>query len=857
MTVQVPRQQRLARLYERMVLDRPLTTLATVALFVAFFAAFAPRMELAASADSLMLEDDRDLDYNRMLRARYGSDDFLIVTFTPEAELFSPPVLERLGRLRDELAAVDGVSNVVTILDVPLLQSPPINLDDLPDGVHTLSEPTVDRQAARTELLTSPLYRNLIISPDGRTTAIRVDLREEDAYQVLFRARQVYVEKREEGPLTPAEQTEFDRIDQAFEANLQRLLEQQDYVIDDVRAILDRYRDEAVLFLGGVPMIISDSIDFIRSDLVVFGTAVILFIIVLLALAFRRPRWVVLPLATCFAAGVGMIGFLGLVEWPVTVVSSNFMSLLLILTLSLTLHLIVRYRELHKEVPEADQRSLVINTVHSKLVPSLYTTLTTMVAFGSLLVSRIGPVTDFGWMMVMGLALAFIFSFTLFPAGLMLVKPLPLKTHYDPTVAATTFFGRFTARQGKIVVAVSLVLAILAVLGTTRLTVENRFIDYFRKSTEIYKGMSLIDRELGGTTPLDVIIDAPPSWQVVEEIDADDPFAEELAEMMAEESGIATSSYWFNSIGLERIQRIQAGLDAFSETGKVASLATTAQIFGQLAPEVLEDDFVLSVLYAKLPAEVRETLIDPYFSEEHDQIRFQIRVFESDPSLRRGQLLRDIRSFLVRDMELPPETVRLGGVLVLYHNVLQSLFRSQILTLGAVFLAIMAMFLVLFRSLKIASVAIVPNVLSAITVLGMMGWLGIRLDLMTITIAAITIGIAVDDTLHYIHRYRWELARDRNDWAAVLRSHRTVGRAMVYTSVTITLGFSILALSKFVPTIYFGLLAGFAMMVALILNLTLLPLLLVWAKVGATPKVVGHEIIELLAEGDAVAVRAD
>jgi predicted RND superfamily exporter protein len=822
---------------------------------VLFFAYFVPRMELGASADSLMLEDDQELDYNRTLRARYGSDDFLVVTYTPEEPLFSEPVLERLGRLRDELAGIEGVSEVVSILDIPLLQSPPIAIDDLPDGVRLLSDPATDRELARTELLTSPLYRNLIISPDGRTTAIRVDLEEEDTYQVLFRERQVYVEKRAKGPLSPQEQAEYERLDLAFEKNLQRLREQQDHVIEDVRAILERYRDDATLYLGGVPMIITDSIDFIRSDLVVFGAAVILFVIVLLALAFRRPRWVILSLGTCFAAGIIMIGFLGFIDWPVTFVSSNFLSLLLILTLSLGLHLIVRYRELHSEFPHLDQRTLVRDTIHSKAVPSLYTTLTTMVAFGSLLVSRIGPVIDFGWMMVVGLGVAFALSFTLFPAGLMLVKPLPIKSHHDPTVTATTFFAKLVSGRGRAVFAVIMVLAGVTIFGATRLTVENRFIDYYRKSTEIYKGMSLIDRELGGTTPLDVVIDAPPWANEEEEIDPDDPFAAELAEMMAEESGIATASHWFNSIGLEQVQRIQEGLEAFPETGKVASLATTAQIFGQLAPQALEDDFVLSVLYAKLPEEVRESLIDPYFHEELDQLRYQIRVFESDPSLRRGELLKNIRGFLVDEVGLPPETVRLGGVLVLYHNVLLSLFRSQILTLGAVFLAIMLMFLLLFRSLRIAVVAIVPNVLSAGMVLGLMGWLGIRLDLMTITIAAITIGIAVDDTLHYIHRFRWELARDGAYWPAVLRSHRTVGRAMVYTSVTITLGFSILALSQFVPTIYFGLLTGFAMMVALIANLTLLPILLVWAKVAPTPVVVGHEIIEEIG-GDAAAVPA-
>ena len=839
-----PKPGALFRRYEQIVLGHPLATLLVVIAFIAALGFFAPRMSLNASADSLMLEDDGGLKFNRTIRARYGSDDFLVVTFSPEGDLFSEPVLDKLGRLRDDLAAVDGVSRVTTLRDIPLLQSPPVSLSDLPDGVRLLSDPTVDREDARTELLESPLYQNLVLSPDGRTTAIRVDLAGEDLYQQLFGEREVLLEARRAGSLTPEQDSELTRLDAAFEQHAERLRKQQAPIIDDIRVVLEPYRDDAVLYLGGVPMIIADSIDFIRNDLVVFGTAVILFIILLLALAFRRPRWVVLSLATCFGAGIGMVGYLGLVDWQVTVVSSNFLSLLLILTLSLGLHLIVRYRELHLAEPGSTQLELVRQTVHSKAVPSLYTTLTTMVAFGSLLVSRIGPVIDFGWMMVLGLALAFFLSFTIFPAGLMLLKPVPVRTRTDPTVTATTFFGRLVANREKATVFICIVLLLVSVLGASRLTVENRFIDYYRKSTEIYKGMSLIDRELGGTTPLDILIDAPPGGVEEELIDPDDPFAAELAEMLAEETGIATSSYWFNRLGLERIREIHDRVEAFTETGKVISLATASRIFEQLEPQTMEDDFVLSLLYRKLPDDVREALIDPYFSEPLDQIRFQIRVFESDPNLRRGEFLRNLESMLVDDLGLPPDNVQIGGVLVLYHHVLMSLYSSQIMTLGAVFVAILLMFVLLFRSLRVASVAILPNLLSAAMVLGLMGWLGIRLDLMTITIAAITIGIAVDDTLHYIHRFRWELARDHDYWAAVLRSHRTVGRAMVYTSVTITLGFSILALSEFVPTIYFGLLIGFAMMVALIANLTLLPVLLVWAKVPATPSVIGHEIIE-------------
>jgi predicted RND superfamily exporter protein len=213
-------------------------------------------------------------------------------------------------------------------------------------------------------------------------------------------------------------------------------------------------------------------------------------------------------------------------------------------------------------------------------------------------------------------------------------------------------------------------------------------------------------------------------------------------------------------------------------------------------------------------------------TEDGSQLRFSIRVFESDPSRRRAGLIEKIQRHLTDNMGLNDEQVHLTGMLVLYNNMLESLFRSQILTLGAVFLAIVLMFLALFRSLRIALISITPNILSAAIILGLMGWAGISLDLMTITIAAITIGIGVDDTIHYVHRFEYEFRRDHDYWAAIRRCHATIGRAMYYTSVTVMLGFSVLALSKFVPTIYFGLLTGLAMLVALIANMTLLPVLL-------------------------------
>jgi predicted RND superfamily exporter protein len=371
------------------------------------------------------------------------------------------------------------------------------------------------------------------------------------------------------------------------------------------------------------------------------------------------------------------------------------------------------------------------------------------------------------------------------------------------------------------------VLALLSVAGMGFLTVENRFIDYFKESTEIYKGMEIIDRELGGTTPLDVIIDAPAEFFEQQEEIWEDPLLAEFGMDDAESGGITATSYWFNTGKLPDIGATHRYLDSLPETGKVLSVDTAIEMLRQLEEEVVSDNFELSVLYKKLPDEIREILLRPYMADDGNQVRFAIRVFESDPSLRREVLMQDIRRELTDELGFGDSQVHLSGMLVLYNNMLQSLFRSQILTIGVVFLAILFMFAILFRNAKMAAIAIVPNVFAALLVLGLMGWLRIPLDLMTITVAAISIGIAVDDTIHYVHRFTREFDKDQDYWAAVNRSHASIGRAMYYTTVTVTLGFSILVLSNFVPTIYFGLLTGFAMLIALLADLTLLPLLIV------------------------------
>jgi len=822
-------------LYDKLVLGKPVATLLLVFLITAFFSWFVPALKIDISADSLVLENDADLRYYNSIRARYGSDDYLILTYTPQGRLFERETLDDLRTLRDSLKSIERVESVISILDVPLVQSPPMSLEELEQRIRKLVDQDTNLALAERELRESPLYSNRLMGPHGDTTAMRVNFRRDPTYERLHKGRDKLREKQLESELTLEEEQELLRLTNEFKQYKAELMVQEEADIASIRAIMDRHRDRAELHLGGKPMIVADMVEFVRRDIRVFGIGVIAVLALLLVVAFRQPRWVILPLLTALATALVTTGFLGLAGWRLTVVSSNFLALLLIFVLSLTIHLIVRYRELHVQNSDAEQRFLVRETVRSKFIPCFYMVITTMVAFGSLVVSGVRPVIDFGWIMGISLIVALVFNFTLFPAAVMLLKPGEPHKPRDLTTAVTALFPPLIERHGNLVLGVAMLAVVLGVIGISKLTVENRFIDHFDESTEIYQGMYLIDRELGGTTPLDVVIDAPAEFFEKKQESFDDEDEEEYDDLWDDsdfegEAGITGTSYWFNVFKVDEIDAIQDYLDGIVETGKVLSLSTTMEVLKQVNGGELPDNFTLAILYQRLPDEIKEALIVPYLSEDGNQLRFSVRVYESDVNLKRQDLLERIRLHLTRELGLANDQVHLSGILVLYNNMLQSLFRSQILSLGAVFLAIFLMFIVLFRSVKLALIALVPNLVAVPLVLGLMGGLDIPLDFMTITIAAIAIGIGVDDTIHYVHRFGKEVKIDWDYQAAVNRSHASIGRAMYYTTVTITIGFSILVLSEFVPTIHFGILTAFAMMIALLANFTVLPVLLVRLK---------------------------
>ena len=813
--------------YFKWVVEKPLWALIFVVLVVAGFSYHIPKFKLDASAESLVLENDNALEYYRKISKVYGSDDFLVITYSPFKDLMSDEVLADIKALSSELLKLDRIHSIDNILNVPLLNSPRVEIGKLATDIRTLETLGVDRELARKEFRESPIYKNLLMSSDGKTTIIRVNFKRDQKYFDLLNKRNELRAKIKTKDFTSNDEVLFNKAQEEFRNYHASVLDKEDKVIQAVRYIMDRHRDNAEMFLGGVPMITTDMIGFIEHDLKTFGLGVIIFIILMLSLFFKKLRWVVLPVGCCLITTAVVVGFLGLMDWRVTVISSNFISILLIITISLIIHLIVRYQDLNQSKPGQDQKQLVRQTVGFMVLPCFYTSITTIVAFCSLLVSGIRPVIDFGWTMTIGISLAFVLNFTFFPAALVLLSPEISRSGKDKTRIFTLAVAAFIKRHQKIILCGSFLLAVVSIIGISKLEVENRFIDHFKSNTEIYKGMQVIDRKLGGTTPLNIVMNPDQKYfdylkeveQNKEEEDFDDPFADE--------GDSAEMNFWFNSNMLDRVEKIHDYLESLPEVGKVQSISTLVKVFTQLDKGRKPDDYDLALIRKLMPENVKDSLVNPYLSEDANQIHINMRLIESNPNLRRSDLIEKIRKHLVEELKFAPETIQFTGMVVLYNNMLQSLYRSQILTIGVVVFAIMVMFMILFRSFSLALIGIIPNLLAAGTVLSLMGWLGIPLDMMTITIAAITVGIAVDNTIHYIHRFQKEFKVDQNYLMTMDRCHGSIGKAMYYTSVTITLGFSILALSEFMPTIYFGLLTGAAMVIALLGALALLPLLIV------------------------------
>ncbi|MBO6492729.1 MAG: MMPL family transporter [Pelagibacteraceae bacterium] len=809
--------------YQNIVIQKPKLILTLLFLVLLSFGYFSKDFKLDASSDTLLLENDPDLNYLREVTKRYGSKDFLVLTYTPEKEIINSESIQNLIKLKKDIQNLSWVHNVITILDIPLLNSSDESLMERLKNYKTLKDDGVDKKRGFEEIISSPVFKEFIISEDGKTTGIIVNLKSDNKLREFIEKKDYFYNKSITENLNSEEKKNYSKFLNDFEIYKDSIKKQNHENILEIRNIIKKHQSFAKIHLGGIPMIADDMMTFIKNDIVVFGAGVFLFIVATLWFIFRKILWIIIPLNSCFFSVLIMMGLLGLLGWKVTVISSNFIALMLILTLAMNIHMSVRYLQLRRDFPELSNSEAILRATQKMFWPILYTVLTTICAFLSLIFSDIKPIIDFGWMMTLGLITSFIVTFTLLPATLNFVTNNTLIIKKESNSKITSILSKISQKNTKLIFGTTFIVIILSAIGISRLEVENSFINYFDKKTEIYKGMKLIDDKLGGTTPLDIIIKFPKKKQKT--ISDDDEF-----ESWDDEEDNNNQKYWFTRDKIDKINIVHDYLDNLEEVGKVLSFSSIVKVGEQLNDGKKLQTLELGVLYTKLPDAIKTEIIDPYISIEDNEARINLRIKDSKENLRRNELIKKINSDLENKLGFKKEEFKLAGVLILFNNLLQSLFKSQILTLGFVMAGIFTMFLVLFRNLTLSFIGVVPNFIAAFFILGIIGLLGIPLDMMTITIAAITIGIAVDNSIHYIYRFREEFQKNNNYNQTIDKCHSTVGIAILNTSITIVFGFSILFLSNFIPTIYFGIFTGIAMMLALISVLTLLPKLILLIK---------------------------
>ena len=790
-----------AQLYQNGVLKNPKSVFVLLIIAILSFGYYSKDFRLDASSETLLIEGDPDLAYLKEVTERYGSKDFLILTYTPNEGMVTDNSINNLLSLKYKIQSLNWVHSVITLLDIPLLNNSDAPLQERLESFKTLKDEGVDKNRGFKEILNSPVFRNFVISENGNTSGIIVNIKENKKLENIKNLSKEEIEAYK---------------DKVKKQNHENILE--------IRQVIQSYGDVGKIYLGGIPMIADDMMTFIKSDIIVFGLGVFLFIIVTLWFVFRKLIWIIVPISSCLFSVIIMMGLLGILGWKVTVISSNFIALMLILTMAMNIHMSTRFLQLRKDYPTKNNLEIISLTTNKMFWPILYTVFTTVFAFLSLIFSGIKPIIDFGWMMTFGLIISFIITFTLLPTLLNFTpkKNISLKKEQDTKI--TNFLGLLSLNNKNTIFGVTGIIVILSMIGISKLEVENSFINYFNKNTEIYKGMKLIDEELGGTTPLEVILKFPVTKN--EETSTEDDEFEDWSDEEDEND----EKYWFTKDKIDKIASVHNYLDSLPQVGKVLSFSSIIDVATQLNNNKPLGTLEMGVLYSKIPESIKTEIIDPYLSIEDNEARISLRIIDSQENLRRNDLINKINFDLKNKIGLKESEFKLAGVLILFNNLLQSLFKSQILTLGLVMIGIFSMFIVLFRNIKLSLIGVVPNFIAAFFILGIIGLLGIPLDMMTITIAAITIGIAVDNSIHYIYRFKEEFGKFKDYNKTLKKCHSTVGVAILNTSITIVFGFSILVLSKFIPTIYFGVFTGLAMLLAMISVLTLLPALILTVK---------------------------
>ena len=808
------------QLYKKF-LERPKLILITLILIFSFSVYNAKNFQLDASADSLLLENDPDLNYLRSVNERYSSEEFFVITYSPKKKI-NEESLKELKKFVDEINNIKWVSKTISVLNAPLFESSDQPLIEKIKNIQYIVTPGIEINRALNELKNSPVYKRLIINDDATTFGIVVYIKDNKKYLSALKNNKDFLDKQQNNKLSDKDLNDFETHKEILEKLKKEHNKNLELYNIEIRYHISKYKNIADINLSGIPMIADDLISFVKKDITVFGSGVFIFILITLWFIFRDIRWVIFPLLSCFLSIAIMVGMLGYLNWKVTVISSNFISLMLILTMEINIHYVERYKQLQAEFPKKKENYLTYLTTTKIFTPILYAVLTTVLAFLSFIFCDIKPVIDFGWMMTLGLFISLFVSMILLPYLIIKFKPKAMPIHESKDSKIAEVFASIALNHRFLVMAFSTIVLILSIYGMTRLKVENSFINYFDKKTEIYQGMKLIDEKLGGTTPLEIILKFKDSDKKSNKND-DDFF-------QGSDSNEYKDSYWFTNFRVNNIVNVHKYLESLPEIGKVLSFYSVLQLGEKINDNKKLGPLEMAILYSKLPDDIKKTIVTPYVSIENNEARISLRIIDSNPNLNRKELLIKIQKDLEEKLKLKKDEFKITGVLVIFNNLLQSLFDSQIKTLGITFAGIFILLLILFKSLSWSIVAAIPNFTAALFILGSLGLFNVPLDMMTITIASITVGIAIDNSIHYIYRFREEFKINKNYKKTIEICHRSVGKAIVNASLTIVFGFSILILSNFIPSIYFGIFTGLAMLTAMTLVLTLMPQLIAIIK---------------------------
>lgn len=780
--------------------------------FISLF--YAIKLPIDASSESLILENDKDFKIYEEILQDYQTKDFLILAFIPkDGNVFSNHSLQILQKITQDIKKIPQVQDTLSILNAPLLKSTPnLELQEILKINPTLLSKQTDKNLAKTEILNHPFYTQNIISKNAKTAGILIYLKEDIKLKELTQLKN-----------TANTQEEKQNIQNLIHTHKQNSQIHNAQTIQALKSLKEQYITEGKVYLGGIMLIASDMIDYVKSDLITYGTALSIILALMLWIFFRHIYFVALSFCVCLFSLVVSSGIFSFFGYQITIVSSNYVSLLLIISVSLIVHLIVSYLEFYEKFPKASQKNLVYAVMLNKASPSFFAVLTTIIGFLSLVFSKILPIIHLGIIMSIGVSVALIFTFMLFGAILVIlpkpqkVKDLPKWHHIFLLKCAN-----LATNKPKLIYAISFLCIAFSIYGIMNLKVENSFVNYFKDDSEIKQGLLTIDQDLGGTIPLEIIINfQDKSSKDSSLIDFENEFEEEFNVLEQQDS------YWFDSQKLRIAEKIHTYLANKEYIGSILSLHSLSMLVGSLG--LGADDFTIAFLYKNSPQNLKNQLFTPYANIAKNQMRFVFRTFDSNPNLKRNLFIHEIQNDLTTLLQNESVTFKINGMMVLYNNLLQSLIASQVDTLSLVIGAIFLVFVLIFRSFKLSVIALLTNLIPLGAIFGFLGISGIPLDLMGITIAAICLGIGVDDVIHYIHRYKEEL-KSHSIKQAIIRSHSSIGNAMYYTTLIIVVGFCAMMTSNFIPTIYFGLLTTLVMLLMLAGSLILLPTFLITLK---------------------------